>query len=391
MDDAYARLNDLAAKAPVEKKAPGQEAAERKAKKPADEKPADAPDNPPGDDAPEPESRIEGKGPDVKKPDAPKTGPRQLAAAYEQVKKEKAALEKELADERKKIIDHKTHPEFVKMTEAMKKLEKQRDDYESELRYADYTKSSEYKDKYHAPFVEAYEEGQKWAAQLQVNDANGESRKATAEDFDEVVRAYSQNPMEGIRLIQERFGDQAAGVIYHMKEIQKLNSARVRAIEDYKKNGSEREKQRTEQRQKFNEEMHSTYNKEVQSGIERFPQWFKAKDGDEEGAKILTHGFELADAAFGAKLKDADGKEIELSPQRKVALHAAIRNKAGAFDHAVHLLNKSEALVKELQAKLAEYEASEPGEGQGRGGKPPTDPRGLMDRVEAELRKRTGT
>jgi len=133
--------------------------------------------------------------------------------------------------------------------------------------------------------------------------------------------------------------------------------------------------------------MGELYHTETKAGTEKYPQWFKAVDGDTEGNKLLERGYALADAGFGGELKDATGKVVELTPQQRVKLHAAIRNKAGAFDRMVYLQKKDRARIKELETQLKDYEGSEPGAGErSRKLKSPTGD--LYAQADAELMKR---
>src|SRR6185503_18417377 len=85
----------------------------------------------------------------------------------------------------------------------------------------------------------------------------------------------------------------------------------------------------------------------------KYAEWFKAEEGDAKAAELLENGMKWADAAFG-----------DLPPDKAAKHHAALRNKAGAFDHVVHKLNSAKSQLKDALAKLAEYEASAPGKGE---------------------------
>lgn len=370
LDKAFDLLEDFAPKQPEAPKPP----------KTAPEPPA------PGDDADNAPPPAETKPPT---PPEPKIKAKSLREAYDNMKAELAKVRAENEKIGKQPIDLKNHPEVVKLTEQLRKAEERAQEREEELRYSNYERSEEYKTKWLQPYLDAYSEGQQFVQQLQVEGAEGQYRDGKAEDFDVAVAAYLRDPKEGIRTINDLFGDQAAGVLYHAKEVQKLLSARRRAEEDYRKNGAEREKSRTEHQSNMAKQRREMYENEKNTAIDKYPQWFKPVEGDEDGNRLLERGREQADAAFGAgKLRDPKtGEWVQMSEEQMVKLHAAIHNRASAFPRAIHWLKQKDVRIKELETRLKEYEASEPGPGEPRTA--PKEANGsLWDRVEAELQKR---
>jgi len=55
-----------------------------------------------------------------------------------------------------------------------------------------------------------------------------------------------------------------------------------------------------------------------------------------------------------------------LKPEDAVKLHAAIRNKAGAFDRMVHVNKKLRGRITELEQELQAFKRSEPKAGDGK-------------------------
>jgi hypothetical protein len=81
----------------------------------------------------------------------------------------------------------------------------------------------------------------------------------------------------------------------------------------------------------------------------------------------------------------ADHAFSELPPEEAPRIHAALRNKAGAFDHVVHKLNSTQAQLADALAKLAEYEESKPGAGElpkGAAAEDEDTMEGMMNRLE---------
>ena len=99
---------------------------------------------------------------------------------------------------------------------------------------------------------------------------------------------------------------------------------------------------------------------------EKYPDWFKEKEGDEKGNELLRKGYELVDKVF---LGSAD-----VPPEELVAQHSAIRNRAAAFGRLAHQLRTANSRVAELEKELESYKDSEPKGGDGA----PADQNGAM-------------
>jgi len=372
--DAYSQLDSLGADdgggpAPEPRTPP------KPPELPGGQKPQDAKDNkPPGEtaddanpDNPEGASPKPGEKPDEKIP------AKTLRERKDQLERENASLAARVKELEEKNSDPTEHPEFKKNKETLEQREKRLAELEEEIRFTNYERSTEYREKYEAPFLDAYAAGRAKVSSFTLTDpGTGEPRQGTEQDFDQLMRITDDNA--AAERAAELFGNKAPIVLFHREEALKMNAARVKALDHYRKEGGEREKQRTEQLSKMQREVATAFESESKAGVEKYSKWFKPVEGDAKSAEILERGFHFADVAFGKADKDADGNVIRRAPAEMAKLHAAIRNKAGGFDHAIYLLNKERATVKQLQEKLKQYEDSGPGPGDGKGerGKPLT-------------------
>ncbi len=366
MADAYAQLDAMGA----EPDAPA-----------APPKPEDSPDpqDTPGDDTPatDPNQRQEQQ-------------PRPMKAAelkqnYERLKSEMTKREARIAELETKLKTPAEDPERKRVEERLTAAEKRATELDEELRFSNYERSTEYKEKYEAPFHNAYQQGRNKAASLKVTDIEtGQARQGTAADFDAIARMTDDDA--AAELANTLFGNKSAMVLFHRERVQELNGARVQALDEFRKNGGEREKQRAEMRTKQQTELATAFSTASREGVEKYPQWLKPVEGDTKGAEILANGMRLADIAFGTQPTDANGSPITISATDRAKLHAAIRNKAGGFDHVVHLLNQQKALNKELKTKLKQFESSEPGAGQ-QGRQPQRQGGSAMDGAMSALDK----
>jgi uncharacterized sporulation protein YeaH/YhbH (DUF444 family) len=181
-------------------------------------------------------------------------------------------------------------------------------------------------------------------------------------------------------MANDLFGTKAALVLYHRERVQELNGARLKAIEDYRKQGSEREKQASEAASRTQAEQRDIFHSDVQNAKAKYPDLFAPVEGDATGNTLLEQGEALTDLAFQTLAKE-DVVKLPKSVQEKLAkgqfdakemarVHAAIRTKAAAFDRTVHQLRAAKKQIDDLKAQLAEFQASAPEAGQGGGREP---------------------
>lgn len=330
-----------------------------------DPKPDDKPhDKTPQDKAPE-------KPPQDKTPEKHKSRIVELSKAYEGLKAKHRQLEQDLLAKNAEIEAIKSKPaedpEKKSLQERLAEREKRLADMESEMRFRHYEGSQEYKEKYEQPFIDAFQTGRQKTASLKIveqkNEETGEvlspSRQATAADFDRIAMIADDDA--ATELAHQMFGNKAPLILYHRERVQELNNAKFKAVEDYRKQGSEREKQFAEQSKAQREKMVGMFNQITNQAIEKFPELFKPVEGDDKGNELLKKGFDLVDSIF----KNENVNQIP--PDKLVAIHAAVRNRAAGFGRLLHQKRGLEAKVAELEKELADFRGSEPGAGAGDG------------------------
>lgn len=321
---------------------------------------------------PEPPKPAEvAKTPDEPKPDEPAKQPAESPKLPDTGKAKKPAdfLREKLASverernefkaeiERLKSAKPAEDPEKKSLSERLESEAKRRQELEDEIKFSHYEKSTEFKEKYHQPYVDAYRTAQKKTASFKVvqrEDADTgqviqQSRAATPEDFDRIAALPDA---EAAELARQLFGEAASNlVLWHREKVLDLAQAQMTALEEYRKHGAEREKQVGELRTKQQKEMTDLFHKLNTEAAEKYPQWFKETEGDEEGNALLKKGYERADLAFS---------NPNLPTQKLVELHSEIRNKAAAFPRLIYQNKSLQARITELEAELAQYKGSEP-------------------------------
>jgi hypothetical protein len=283
--------------------------------------------------------------------------------------------------------------------EKLTKAEARRQELEKEIQFHDFTKSTEYQEKYEKPFVDAYQSGIKTAMGFKITDpATGEVRQGTADDFKEIMAI--DDPDAAAAKIEELFGTgvKAQNVSQSRNEVLKAWETKNNAIKEFSTKGEEIFKQRREAQTKLQTELAKTWKTEVASGLERLPQIFKPVEGDVKGNEILDTGYKLADLAFNA-LSTEESAQLpawvqermvngKLPPVEMARLHAAIRNKAGAFDRVVYQNKQYQTQIAELQKQLDGFKKSGPGTGEAPRAQTPTG--SSLDSIDAQIDRLAG-
>ncbi|MEN6532764.1 MAG: hypothetical protein ABFD89_03825, partial [Bryobacteraceae bacterium] len=198
--------------------------------------------------------------------------------------------------------------------------------------------------------------------QLVVNNSDGTTRPGTPDDFKAIMSIH--NDAQAAKVAVEMFGEQAPLVMYDRARVQEKMREREEALETNRHASAEREKLRTaeqmakrERAQQQFARMGEDFKRMTSEAVEKYPQYFKAEEGDTEGERLLQKGFELMEKAFSGP----NG----LPAEQRVAVHAAMHNKAAAFDYVVYKARKEKAAlterVSELEKELEQFKSSEPG------------------------------
>lgn len=330
---------------------PSDKAADKPADKPADAKPDDKP-------AEKVEPLDDG---------TPLTVP-DLRKNYQRVKSENAEL-------RKKLESHtpKDDPEKTAIASKLTEAEKRHEEAQSELRFANYEKSDEYKKEHVAPIEAAFKSAYEDVAQLSIENEDGSTRMATNDDFNALWRMTLP---DAIKQAKAWFGDAASEVLAHRRHLMQLNQKRQGAIEKYRTEGAEREKTRLADTARQREAMAKAWeivNKEL---VEEHPELYREDDADPDGNKELAEGRELAERSFGSK-------SSQLSASEAVKVRALVWQNTVAFPRLLSRFNAGQKRIKELEGELAQFKASEPGAGDGEGRTEGADPDNWASELDA--------
>lgn len=321
-------------------------------------------------------------------PNAPPNGDKKTKAnpwkLLDERKKEVSDLQTKLAEVEKRAIPE---AKFKEMESQLAEQKKRNDELESHMRLMDYSKSSEFQDKYQKPYEAAWGRAMDNLRGLTVQDQDGNEREVNAQDLLALVN--EPNLRLARAKAREIFGDEFANdVMNHRNEIRKLYDEQAAAIEDARKNAG----QHAETNKKAQAELSQAIANEWTSvnkaaaADPTYGKYFSPKDGDQVGNQKLAKGYELVDRAFSEN-PQAPGLTME---QRKdiINRHAVVRNRAAAFGRMRHWLTEAETKVAALEKELKQYRGSEPTI-EGRSGAEPSAPEAKgINRLYEVIRKK---
>lgn len=329
------------------------------------------------------------KEPPAEKPLDWKTAPGNFRESHKKLQESHDRLKSEfetLKGSAPKEINIREHEDYKKLAVEHDGFKKKYAEMEEKVRYMDYSQSDEYKEKYQQPYEKIATDSTRRAQQLSIvtktpkkDSVTGEdtgefteSRRAmTAQEFWDIVRS---NDNDAAEMADKLFGSgttKASNVMDWRDKILEANRAAEEAKEDFRKNGAERQKNQLAEKEQFTKAQEQQFNQHRDEAIKKYPQWFSADaEKDPDGASILKTGMDWVDTLFSDKVP------ADKAPRH----HAAMRNKAGAFDYVVHQLSTTKAELKSALERLAEFEKSTPGNGE-----LPAGEGGGEDSVEAKL------
>lgn len=314
------------------------------------------------DDIPDDEAEQPKEEPARQEPPKKKDGIAALRETYELTKHEKAKLEARV-QELERTREEGTKAEIAKATAELQKqiedIRKAREEAETELRFANYARSTEYREKYQLPLQAAYKQAIEDIKGIQVVDEEGGTpRDASVQELQAVLDAPSA--ARAAQLATEMFGSAAPIVMQHRADILKLDSARRAALEDYKTKGAEREKARAEEVQRTQKEIRARWEKSIEATVSERPSLY-ARPKEDDLAKAWDQGDKLVKLAFLGEIPpevDAEGDPSGLAVEAQAEVAARVR----AFNVMAH---KNVALRREvasLKAALEKLKGSEPGQ-----------------------------
>jgi Skp family chaperone for outer membrane proteins len=283
---------------------------------------------------------------------------------YETTKKERDEL-KTKYDALEKAREEGTRAEVAKATAEYEKkiaeLQSRYEDAETRLKFTDYTRSGEYKDKYEKPLESAWKEAIKDLDGATIELEDGSERPATWADIRQLVDMPS---IQAAKHASKLFGDAAPAILQHRSAIQRIERDRKQAIEDYRTKGAEREREMATRSTQQRERLFEVFNGTVKE-YETADAKLYGRPEDPEAQKFWDKGNDLVDLAVKRRGLDETLPEDQQSEVLTRA-QAAVAARARAFGPLRLRVMNLEREIEELRGKQATFTKSEPGQGSDR-------------------------
>lgn len=320
---------------------------------------------------------------------APKIDGRKTKAnPWHLLRDEKAAtgkLQQEIVELRKLVADPAARKSEV---ERLAKVEARNKELEDHITFTDYSKSTEFVEKYQQPYLDQWHRSMAELRDIEFADESGAERKMNQNDLLELVNLPLNKARERA---EQLYGGAANDVMAHRTKIRDLNNAQLAALDKAKKDGAEHFKTQHAQTQaqmaeaqKLVGEAWNKTNSDIMADA-KIGHYFKPIEGDADANSRLEKGYKFVDEAFAENPMNP-----KLNAEQRAAVvkkHAAVRHRAAAFGRMRYLLERTIAREAALTKKLAEFEGTVPEFG-GRqaaatAAAPANGRQGLFDRLRA--------
>jgi chemotaxis protein histidine kinase CheA len=300
------------------------------------------------------------------------TTAKNLREAYTKLKKEHAAKLKEFEEFQKRPAAE--DPEKPKLLETLSAREARLKELEDQVKYHDYTKSSEYLEKYDRPYKEAWQYATQTATDLSVKRDGTEPRKVSAEEFARIVNMRSEDDaleaahslFDGDKLgaaKAARIMEQREKILTHYRAAENAKSEFAKNVEARERELSTKQIAEREAQAKAAKQQSETFQKLNGEAKQKYPQWFSKIEGDDQINKSLESGERMANFLFS--------NQQDVDSETRVRMHSAAYMKIAGFDRLAIENGRLKAQAEKLQKALDGYKNSGPGNATGKGGDKP--------------------
>ena len=290
-------------------------------------------------------------------------GGKPMAGKKDGIAEQRARIEQQnslLAEREKDIQQMRSEIETLKkqgggdvsaLTSTIEQQNHQIQKLQNELGSRDYTKHPDYQSKYEKPFYDAAENARNIIESLVVTDTEGNERAAQWQsDF---ATLYSLPRAAARKLAKQQFGDDSSSVMQQYDELHRLDSTRAKALSDWSKNATEREKSERAS-QLANRHKVSQAFELVTKKLEESDPMFAIKPDNVEENELLKKSTGIVNEAFFNR----DSKTLP----ELVVLDAAVRRRAISEPILRHRLSAALSELDDLRAKIAGRNGSKSGD-----------------------------
>lgn len=311
----------------------------------------------------------EGKEPETPaKPESePKTIP-ELRKAHDTLKKRiKEEYEPKLAQAQARIAELEKNGDVKVWSDRATAAEKRAAELDGQIKFVDYSRSQEFKEKFQQPYHEAWNRALADFQQLKVrvpvgvDEATGEPKfNFRQADQNDLLKLGNLPLSEMDEAAEAMFGKSSARVIRHVEKVRELADAQEKALDDARKNADEHQKMTQAEQQRQRGEGVRMWQASHKELLEKYPKFFGKDEADPEGNALLDRGTAHAEQIFN--------RTSENSPKTAedaVKSHALAYHKIANHDRLARKLKTANTRIAELEKSLKEFEESGPPAGDG--------------------------
>jgi len=306
---------------------------------------------------------------------------KQFREQYEMTKKERDDFAAKVS-ELERAKSEGTRKEVEEATKALKaemdSIRKNAEELDTEVRYLNYTRSGEYKQKYETPLREAWQTALGDIEGIRVTDEDGTERDANHQD----IMALLNVPVAKAAIIaQETFGPAAPEIMAHRRRLIELTQARDKSIAEWKEKGAQREVEKSKQLESRQTRSRDLFESQFADYEKTHSQLFGREEGDEDGNKLLDESDRLVRIALKGEGIDADmGYDDKVDLITKAQAQVALR--ARAYGRERLRVIRLQQKVAELEKKVGKVRSSEPGQGEGTSTATRVSPKNAEDAID---------
>ena len=306
---------------------------------------------------------------------------KQFREQYEMTKRERDDFAAKVS-ELERAKSEGTRKEVEEATKALKaemdSIRKNAEELDTEVRYLNYTRSGEYKQKYEAPLREAWQTALGDIEGIRVTDEDGTERDANHQD----IMVLLNVPVAKAAIIaQETFGPAAPEIMAHRRRLIELTQARDKSIAEWKEKGAQREVESKKQLESRQTRSRDLFESQFADYEKTHSQLFGREEGDEDGNKLLDESDRLVRIALKGEGIDADmGYDDKVDLITKAQAQVALR--ARAYGRERLRVIRLQQKVAELEKKVGKVRSSEPGQGEGTSTATRVSPKNAEDAID---------
>lgn len=304
-----------------------------------------------------PKPKPEEKKPAAEDETAKLKTPKALREAYDRLKVEREERDKRITEleiaVQKAADEGRTKAEST-LQAKLDEIIKERDEYATKVNYLDYRESREFKEKYEAPYKDAWKRAAEEIDGLEIT-VGDVTRPAKTEDL---VQIFNLPTAQARLRAKELFPDAAADIMRHRAEILRISQESQNAQNEWREKGSQLRASEQAEIENARKSFATEIDTRVRELAEVAPEIFGDKF-DDEAKPYVEKAQKMLDIALGrAQLPSG------MTPQEIVKTRARFTGDVVArvrqFPALLLKNQKMTAELEELRAKLKDFQKSEP-------------------------------